>query len=259
MEATCERALAMGLPAVAFTEHLDHTEWMIRAEDLRQSDHLQKFVTSAGSIVPGRFDVEGYLESVHTCRERFPSLRIMTGLELGEPHWHGEAVHAVLSSGQFERVLGSLHCLPLGERFSEPPYLYGERQPAQVLRDYLAEVPRLVKGCDAFEVLAHIDYPIRYWPTELGPFECEPFEDEFRHALRALADSDRALEINTRSELQPEIVRWWREEGGRAVTFGSDAHDPGRLGDGFGQATAMAESHGFRAGRHPWDFWVRSI
>jgi histidinol-phosphatase (PHP family) len=177
-------------------------------------------------------------------------------MELGEPHWHTDAVEALLARGNFERVLGSLHCLPFGDRFSEPPYLYGERDPANVLRDYLAEVPRLVEGCDSFTVLAHIDYPIRYWPAELGPFESKPYEDEFRHALRALADSGRALEINTRSEFRPEIVQWWREEGGDAVTFGSDAHDPSRLADRFREAAAMAESLGFRAGRHPWDFWI---
>ena len=57
--------------------------------------------------------------------------------------------------------------------------------------------------------------------------------------------------------LHPEIVRWWREEGGRAVTFGSDAHEPLALAAGLAEATAMVEAHGFRPGRHPHDFWTR--
>jgi histidinol-phosphatase (PHP family) len=58
--------------------------------------------------------------------------------------------------------------------------------------------------------------------------------------------------------LHPEIVRWWHEEGGDAVTFGSDAHHPAALAHGFPEAAAMAEAHGFRPGRHPYDFWARS-
>ncbi len=36
----------------------------------------------------------------------------------------------------------------------------------------------------------------------------------------------RALEISTVVPLHDTILRWWHEEGGDAVTFGSDAHDP---------------------------------
>jgi histidinol-phosphatase (PHP family) len=106
-------------------------------------------------------------------------------------------------------------------------------------------------------VLAHIDYPIRYWPAHAGPFEAESFEDEFRYALRALADSGPMLEVNTKLPLDPAVVRWWREEGGAAVTFGSDAHDPAVLAHGFAEAVAMVEAYGFRPGRHPYDRWIR--
>jgi len=66
-------------------------------------------------------------------------------------------------------------------------------------------------------VLAHIDYPLRSWPAEAGTFDISGFEGEFRHALRALARSGRALEINTSGPLHPEIVpvvaRSWRNIG----------------------------------------------
>jgi histidinol-phosphatase (PHP family) len=126
-----------------------------------------------------------------------------------------------------------------------------------VVRAYLAEVARLVADSDAFAVLAHIDYPVRFWPAQAGPFDPAVFEAEFRHALRTLAAGGRALEVSTVVPLHPEIVRWWREEGGSAITFGSDAHDPATISDGFAEAAAMVEAHGFRPGRHPRDFWTR--
>lgn len=258
MEGTCARAVDMGFPAVAFTEHVDHAIWLIPAGDLAQDAQLQKFATSDGTaIAPPSFDVEGYMAAIERCREKFPTLRIIAGMEMGEPHWHREVLTGLLARGTFERLLGSLHCLRYGDRFSEPGYLFTQRPPAAVVCDYLAEVPRLVAECDFFEVLAHIEYPVRYWPQDLGPFQWAAFEEEFRHALRALADGGRVLEINTKVGLFPDLVQWWRDEGGRAISFGSDAHAPSRLADGFREATAMAEAIGFRPGRDTWEFWSR--
>ncbi|MEW1838684.1 PHP domain-containing protein [Nonomuraea angiospora] len=258
MERTCARAVESGLPAVAFTEHVDFTASAVHAGDLDEYPQLKPFVTPTGTLAPPRFDSDGYLECVRRCRDRFPGLRIITGVELGEPHWYADEVASLLDAGQFDRVLGSLHCLPVGRQFSEPPYLYRQRPAAEVVRDYLAEIPRLIKSSDAFGVLAHIDYPLRYWPAQAGPFDPNAFQDEFRHALRVLADSGRALEVNTRGPLHPEIVRWWRDEGGDAVAFGSDAHDPTGIAYRFAEATAMVEAQGFRPGRHPHDFWTRT-
>jgi histidinol-phosphatase (PHP family) len=74
--------------------------------------------------------------------------------------------------------------------------------------------------------------------------------------MRAVAESERALEMNTR-RLWPWIPQWWADEGGRAVTFGSDAHGPAMLAAHFPEAMAMLEHFGFRPGARPEDFWIR--
>ncbi|MGW0857703.1 hypothetical protein [Streptomyces sp. NPDC002690] len=116
----------------------------------------------------------------------------------------------------------------------------------------------LVGQSDAFSVPAHIDHPLRYWPERTaGPFDPTIFEDEFRHALRVTAQSGRALEISTRLPPHATILRWWHEESGDAVTFGSDAHEPSAVARGFREAARMAEAHGFRPGPDPYDLWGR--
>jgi len=126
-----------------------------------------------------------------------------------------------------------------------------------VVRRYLAELLGLVKGWDDFAALAHIDYAMRYWPRDRAVCPPADFEEEYRAVLRVLAGSGRALEINTELPLHPDLLKWWHQEGGTAVSFGSDAHDPLRLAHGFTEAAAMAEASGFRPGRHRHDFWVR--
>ena len=250
MAAACARAVALGLPAVAFTEHLDFTDW-------GPDDPIAGTgITPNDQWGPRPFDVRGYLSCLDECRGRFPSLRILSGAEAGEPHLFAGSAAAVLSSGRFDRILGSVHTLPSRGRLVYARALL-RREPADALmRRYFAEVVAMIEGSDLFEVLAHLDYPRRYWPEAAGRYQEQDFEEEYRAVLRALASSGRVLELNTASPLvSVSLLRWWREEGGRALSFGSDAHLPGYVGERFAEAAGLAEAAGFRPGRDPFDFW----
>jgi histidinol-phosphatase (PHP family) len=258
MEQSCARAVELGLPAIAFTEHLDHTVWRVARQGPYVMDNLTRLADADGLLTPPAFDAAGYLLAIERCREKFPRLRILSGLELGEPHRHAEQIARVLMAGSFDRLLGSLHTLPDQGTFAEPWGIFPHRDPYEVVRAYLAEVAAMVSTAGTFSVLAHIDYPVRFWPAEhAGPFDPAAFEDEFRHALRLTARSGRALEVNTRLPLHATVLTWWHEEGGGAITFGSDAHLPALVGHGFAEAVQMAEAHGFRPGESPHGLWRR--
>jgi histidinol-phosphatase (PHP family) len=84
------------------------------------------------------------------------------------------------------------------------------------------------------------------------------FEEEYRAVVRALASTGRALEVNTTSPLASvDQVRWFHEEGGEAISFGSDSHQPGAVAQQFDLAVDVVEAAGFRAGRDRFDFWRR--
>jgi histidinol-phosphatase (PHP family) len=256
MEYTCERAVEIGLPSVAFTEHADFTPWILREDD-KVPDAWQTLVDGR-VLTPPEIDLDGYRECLQRCRDRFPGLRILSGVELSEPHQHGRRAGELLASGGFDRVLASVHSLPVESGFTEASGLYRDRPAAAVVvRDYLAETLRMIEQFGDFEILAHIDYPVRYWPADAGPIDPGVFEADYRAVLRALAAAGKVLEINTRVPLHPTVVRWWHQEGGQAVVFASDAHDPVSLARGFSKAREMAESCGFRPGTHPADFWRR--
>jgi histidinol-phosphatase (PHP family) len=256
MEATCKRAARLRLPSVAFTEHADLTPWVVRAED-PMSDVLRRWLRPDGRIAPRDLDVEGYLACVQHCRERYPGLRVLTGVELSEPHWHPEQTAALLDGGRFQRVLGSVHSVGGRDEPRLVDHAMRARPPAEVVREYLAEARAMAASDAPFEVLAHIDYPVRHWPASAGPFRPADFEDEFRDVLTVLVASGRALEINTRVPLAPDLVRWWGDAGGETVSFGSDAHRPRDLAHGFAAAAEMALSCGFRPGSDPADLWIR--
>jgi histidinol-phosphatase (PHP family) len=260
MDDSCARAVELGLPSIAFTEHVDATRWVLTAEG--RSLMPPELIGGDGRFDPPPLDADGYLACVQRCRGRYPGLRILTGVELGEPHWFDDRSRALLRSGDFDRVLGSLHSLELDDEAWAVDHLFWASapegvEPAEVVRRYLVEALRMVESSDLFEVLAHIDYPVRGWPASAGEFRAADFEDEYRAVLRALAASGRALEVNTRLPLSAEVVGWWYDVGGPAVSFGSDAHQPSLVAHGFDDAAAMVEAHGFHPGRHPHDFWRR--
>nr|WP_084725823.1 PHP domain-containing protein [Streptacidiphilus melanogenes] len=256
MEETCRRAVEIGLPSVAFTEHADLTPWIV-PPDAELPVQWHDLVT--GDVLsPPPLDLDGFRTCLDECRGRFPELRILSGVELSEPHWHDLRARDLLACGAFERVLASVHSAPVadGDGFTEVGVRFEDQKPAEVLRGYLAETVRLIEEFDHFEVLAHIDFPVRRWPMDAKPFDPTDFEDEFRLVLRRLAASDRILEFNTRVPLDPLVLGWWRQEGGQGISFASDAHEPQALAREFATAVHLAEAAGFRPGRDVHGFWT---
>jgi len=242
MERTCERALEIGLPAIAFTEHAD---WAL----VHEGQHA--------------VDIAGYFNAVERCRAKFKGLQIRTGVELGEPHWFPREVAELLAAGPLDQVHGSIHCIRYeGElldasQFRDHPGIDFPR----AVREYFREALAMVEGGPAFETLAHLDYPKRYWLDGSMPYREEDYEAEIRAILVAAARTGRVLEVNTTRghTLCPDItvVRWWREVGGQAVQYGSDAHQPDKVGEGFKLATQMVEAAGFKPARDPMALWRR--
>jgi histidinol-phosphatase (PHP family) len=246
MERSCERALEIGLPALAFTEHADFVT-------IHRGQHS--------------VDIAGYLDEIERCRAKFKGLRILSGVELGEPHWFPEETAAVLAAGALDRVLGSIHCVHVGSKEVDASQfrLLAPVEQAEAIKSYFRETLAMVESSQPFEVLAHLDYPKRYWPEGLAPYREEDYEGHLRAVLVAAAKRGCVLEVNTTRGQSDErklcpgltVLRWWREVGGTAVSFGSDAHQPDQIGGGFALATQVVEAAGFKPAPDPMALWRR--
>ena len=246
MDRSCQRALDIGLPAIAFTDHADFVA-------IHKGQHC--------------VDITGYLEAIERCQLKFKNLRILSGVELGEPHWFPQETADILAAGPLERVIGSIHCVRIGPdtvdgsqfRFRPPEELPG------LVRSYFREVLAMIESSEPFEALGHLDYPKRYWPDGLQPYREEDYEDEIRAILVATARRGCVLEANTtrgdggESRFCPglKVLRWWHELGGEAVSFGSDAHLPDKVAGGFELATQIVQAAGFKPAADPMALWRR--
>ena len=71
MEQSCARAVELGLPSIAFTEHADFTRWVIDPEvGTRMRWWRPAWLGPDGRFRPPPLDAAGYLACVQRCRDR---------------------------------------------------------------------------------------------------------------------------------------------------------------------------------------------
>ena len=247
MVASCQRALALGLQVVAFTEHADYSDL-------------------AGGA---RLDVAGYLEAIAHCRREFPRLSVWSGVELGEPHRFPREASSLLSQGRFDLVLGSVHSVISAGSVLEFSELGQESDsdPRQLMRAYFEELRQLIEGPVEVQVLAHLEYPKRFWLAGWPPYDPQAYRAEILTVLEAAARHDLALELNTSRGGDPvwalgpgpTVIGWWRDVGGRQLSVGSDAHDPSAVAAGFLLAGQVAASTGFVPSTARLGMWTRPL
>jgi histidinol-phosphatase (PHP family) len=260
MEATCGRAVALGVPAISFTEHVDLTAWSPPPGGWTWPDGVRGTIDDHGRFLGAPLEVDAYLAEVERCRARFPGLLVRSGIELSEGHQHPGPVRDLLSRG-FDRVVGSVHALPdlqaAGQQI-EVPGAYSQRPALDVVMAYLREVSAMAASDAPFDVLGHVDYPLRHWPDTAGPVPWDRLEEPVRATLAVLARSGRALEVNTVLPLDLRVVRWWHDAGGTAVSFGSDAHGADALAQRFAAVAAAVAASGFSPADDPTALWGRA-
>ena len=116
---------------------------------------------------------------------------------------------------------------------------------------YYQELLEVVQKYKHYSVLGHLDLIKRYDPAGIYPFErVRPWIEKI---LKVVVAEGKGIEINTSAkrygltETMPsiEILKCYRECGGRIVTIGSDSHKPEHLGAGISEAKELLKSLGF--------------
>ncbi|ODU58622.1 MAG: hypothetical protein ABT01_00020 [Clostridium sp. SCN 57-10] len=186
------------------------------------------------------------------ARQSQPCIKLLYGIEIGQPHAEPAECEAFLRKNSFDVVIGSLH----GLRPDRDIYHIDYTSPAvcrAVLDDYYAEHLELLKQ-PQFDTLGHIDYALRVMGGQLNKVDLTPWRDVFDELLRRMVETGVALELNTTAcrrwigslgHLQWVFARY-RALGGEYVTVGSDAHRTGDLAANMDEAYELLHAAGFR-------------
>ena len=217
-----------------FTEHVDFVT-PTKGKDLTATDApkgAKDFVCDF-DMYPARYR---YLRSNS----------VLLGLEIALTAAYHE-LNIQTASQDYDFILGSIHFVDGYDIFYETSKMEAESFCCR----YLTYSLEMVELCGFFDSFAHIDYITRYSEQADKHFIYHNYPKEFDALLKAIADRDLAIEINTArfanskaaKKLLPIYIRF-RELGGRYVTIGSDAHKKFALGRFYGKAVEMAKMAG---------------
>lgn len=219
-----DRARALGLRGITITDHCEAEQYFTHAyyrsvpQAYAQADALRR----AGGPV-----------------------EVRVGIEIGQPRSNPEVCAQLLAANDYDLVLASLHRLPdTADFYTLSADLTAA---ASLMRRYCAELERIV-AWGQFDVLAHLTYPLRLIAgAHHLKLPRETYRDALDRVLRAAAQAGKGIEVNTQGMILPdaEVLRRFRELGGRYVTMGSDAHSARALGHGLPDGLHAIQDAGF--------------
>lgn len=182
------------------------------------------------------FDPTAYMSDY----KNFRGDKVRLGVEVGLRKFARSANEKFLARADFDFVIGSIHLVDDMDIYY--PDFYVDKDKATAYRKYFRQMLDEATTCD-FDALGHIDYICRTAPYDDPEIDYETFSTEIDEILSVIVARDKILELNTRRfdndravrELVP-VYKKYRALGGRFVTFGSDAHRVGAIGNYFARA-----------------------
>ncbi len=226
-----DTAVSRGLQTVAVTDHVELVNYRGGAYDTAAVESRRMM---AEATVP-------------------KGLRLLRGIELGEPCANEALAASILEEGPYDFVLASQH--RLSEEVEDYYFIdysgWSDQAVIAEMERYFTEVLKVVRW-NGFDSLAHLTYPFRYLPPKWREGDYRPWQSLIDDILGTLAENGKALEINTSGirkglgQTSPDepLVQRFVSLGGSLITVGSDAHRPNEIGADLDAAESMLRRAG---------------
>jgi histidinol-phosphatase (PHP family) len=222
-------ARARGIPEICFSDHGPNPHGYDEAHRMEMhqfGDYLKSVSAARGGAIP----------------------QVLLGIETDYYPGCEGFLREWLPFQPFDLVLGSVHFI--GEWGFDSPSERGIWETVDVTRawrDYFELIGRLAET-GLYDVVGHLDLPKKYGyrPSDGDLAEMA------KPALDRISRAGMGIEINTGGlrkpvrEIYPSaMLLSLAKERGISICFGSDAHSPGEVGEGFEAALALARSAGY--------------
>ncbi len=230
----CRSAIASGISVICLTDHVDceHNEKDYFWPEIDFADDsvkaIKEFADEAG-------------------------ITVLNGIELGQLAHYPKIAQKVISLHDYDQIVLSQHTAYDDEDFYHIKSERIQREGDVLLRQYFEDLIKTAQS-SLGDVIAHLNYPSRYYLRENEPCNLSMYYDMILDLFGIMIKKDIALECNTSGLRQPigatlpdeNILRMYYEKGGRLITLGSDAHIDTDVGKGIPEATLMLKEIGFK-------------
>ena len=203
-------------------------------EEICLTEHIEPGHPAEGMDAPPDWPV--YMEEIRQVREKYPSLTIRAGVEIGDNHLLRDKIKADLDALPLDFRLLSLHLVNGVDCYYTDQYFAGKTR-QQAYREYVEAKAESILAWTDFDSVAHIGYVAKF-SAYTGPERALVYNDAldaFDAILRHIIRLGKCLEVNTSgfattgdTFAHSSIIRRYIELGGELFTFGSDSHDVAR-------------------------------
>lgn len=179
------------------------------------------------------------------------------GIEIGLRPESYILISNMVKNNNFDFIIGSSH-ITCGKDLAYDKSFFENLTPNQAIIKYLNEVLKNINIYkNEFDVYGHIDYIIRYIIKNYGNIMTKinyiEFKELLDEILLTIIKTNKGIEINTSAiryglnmpHPNIEILKRYKELGGKIITIGSDAHKKEDLLSNFNIVYDILESIGF--------------
>lgn len=234
----CLSQISKGTSVFACTDHFDC--------------ELMDYVDYVGNIKKSVAEID-------RCRQLFDGkIKLLKGIELAEGYMLPELAKWAASFADYDVIIGSVHSYTVGGKLKihsmEDFSTLSEEETYEVFNLYFDDIIKVLDAEVKVDILAHLTYPSRYINGKYARREnIMSCEEKMRYILELIIRKDIALEVNTSNHktdfkvFMPhgEIIKMYREMGGKLITLGSDAHEAKHASIAFSEAAELIKSIGF--------------
>ena len=203
------KAKELGLDYIMFTDHMDFG--------------------NSHPLFQNPIDYSEYFKTIKDLEEEY-EIPIQIGVEIGYEKNYKDEIEEFVKRYPFDFVIASIHYGD-GKCFYSGDFFNGKTQKEAYLR-YFEILLDMVENLTNFDVVGHLDYITRYGPFDHKFYNYEDFQEIIDLILIKLIKSGKGIEVNTSGLRGPlnitfpkeEVLKKYRDLGGKIVTIGSDSH-----------------------------------
>ncbi len=239
MEEQVKKAVSLGLDGLCFTDHVDYgikKDWSEGDIEYRGGDGIGLAAEEQQPLA--NVDYPAYFAKFRRVRDAYSrEITLRCGLEFGVqmgtiPRY--EELFARYAQ-ELDFVLLSIHQVE-NKEFWNQAFQEGRTQQEYNER-YYQEMYDVVKAFKHYSVLAHLNLISRY--DKQGKYPFAAVRDMVAEILKVAIADGKGIELNTSSwhygldDTMPsrDILRLYKDLGGKIITIGSDAHSTKYLAD----------------------------
>lgn len=229
-----ESGIEKGLTIIGIS---DHTPYFSSNED-----HPYPYISMATSQFP-----EYVAEVLKLKKEYSGKIDVLLGIEADFFPEHVATYRTYFARYPFDYIIGSVHHVDGVSIFNKTRWDgLSSQEKIRTKETYYTLIEQSARS-GMYQILGHIDAMKGYYP-EFSSIQTVAVE----HTLKIIAQCDIAIEINTSGKTK-YVGGWYPSDDileralhhGVKITFGSDAHDPHRVGDDFELVKARIKQIGF--------------